>query len=135
MPLVPGVTIAEHLRNNAMVLVALFLVDRLLISPFVRTRVLKARQTDSARWFFLHASANLFVCLTAVGSMYAVLADPLKAMDVDSHLDVSAFGSGSIWPLTIINSVHVYHMIGGFGLSSADYFHHILFSKLLRART
>ena len=30
-----------------------------------------------------------------------------------------------------VNSVHLYHMLGGFVLSSADYFHHLLFVPLL----
>ena len=47
-------------------------------------------------------------------------------MDSSVHVDRSFFGSASVWPLTIINSVHVYHMAGGFNLSSADYFHHLL---------
>jgi len=60
-----------------------------------------------------------------------VLYDPINAMDSAYHTDRSMFGTASPWPLTIINSVHVYHMLGGFSLTSADYFHHLLFIPLL----
>ena len=36
-----------------------------------------------------------------------------------------------MWPLTIINAVHVYHMVGGFRLTGADYFHHLVFIPTL----
>ena len=52
-------------------------------------------------------------------------------MDSTKYFDQTFFGDASVWPLTIINSVHVYHMIGGFGLTAADYFHHLLFVPAL----
>ena len=91
----------------------------------------KHRSKVAARWFFCHAFANLGVVITALPSVIAVLKDPLNAMNAQHHSDTSMFGSGSVWPLTIINSIHVYHMIGGFGLSSADYFHHGMFIPTL----
>ena len=45
--------------------------------------------------------------------------------------DTSLFGTASAWPLTISNAVHVYHMVGGFDLTPADYFHHLLFIPTL----
>ena len=61
------------------------------------------------------------------------LTDPVNAANTDKYPDDGLFGSASAWPLTIINGVHVYHMVGGFSLSSADYFHHLLFVPLLGA--
>ncbi len=129
--LVPGVTLLQHLRNNLAVLVLLLAVDKLLLTPWVRARAKRAKDVDPGRWFFLHAFANALVVATAFNSMIAVLKDPLHAMSVEHHRDVSLFGSGSVWPLTIINSIHCYHMVGGFGLSSADYFHHGMFIPTL----
>ena len=43
------------------------------------------------------------------------------------HHDTSLFGTASRWPLTIVNSVHLYHMVAFRDLTSADYFHHLLF--------
>merc|ERR1712167_405556 len=47
------------------------------------------------------------------------------------YSDTSLFGAASSWPLTIVNAVHVYHMVGGFSLTGADYFHHLLFIPAL----
>ena len=78
-----------------------------------------------------HALANFFVVLAAAHSMMVVLRDPAHSMDGRVYKDGSFFGDASRWPLTIINSVHVYHMAGGFGLTPADYFHHLLFVPAL----
>lgn len=100
-------------------------LDHLLIRPFVDKRTPKARDREQARWFFVHAFANALVVAASIESCSAVLRDPVHAMDPCAHPDTSFFGSGSQWPLTLINAVHMYHMIGGFALSPADYFHHL----------
>lgn len=155
--LMSQLTSMVQLMNNGMVLALLAAVDKLLLSPALlrRTKMkngksdenmppypiseakklpaavngtLLAKDLSVTRWFLLHSLANLFVCITAVNSMRAVLSDPTHAMDGAKYKDTSLFGSASVWPLTIINSVHVYHMVGGFRLSGADYFHHLLYS-------
>ena len=83
--------------------------------------VLHPKDVPVTRWFLLHSFANLMVCVTAVKSMRAVLSDPIHAMDGTKYDDTSLFGTASVWPLTIINSIHVYHMFGGFKLNSAEY--------------
>jgi len=120
----------EHLVNNVAVLAVLCVLDHLLLKPWVLKRVgpsSKKSDVTLARWFFLHSFANLCVCATAFNSIRAVLDDPTHALDSSVFHDSSPFGNASVWPLTIINSVHVYHMIGGFRLSGADYFHHLVF--------
>ena len=52
-------------------------------------------------------------------------------MDGRVYRDASPFGNASAWPLTIINSIHLYHMVGAFKLTGADYFHHLLFIPAL----
>lgn len=130
-----------HLINNAVVLVLLATLDHLIIKPFVQARLgrVKAdgekkperRQAESARWFFVHSLANVGVVATSVVSMQCVLLDPLHAMDGTVHTDRSFFGAASAWPLTIINSVHVYHLIGGFKLNAGERFHHFVFIPTL----
>jgi len=129
----PAPWYAEHLARNFLVLALLAAVDHLVLKPWVAARCTKAKDVSSTRWFFLHALANLFVCATALTSIYVVLTDPVHALDgrPGRHTDRSLFGDASVWPLTIINSVHVYHMVGGFQLSAADYFHHLLFIPTL----
>jgi hypothetical protein len=63
--------------------------------------------------------------------LYTSFSDPYNAANAVKYPDDSAFGESSAWPLTIVNAAHVYHMLGGFSLSSADYFHHFLFIPLL----
>ena len=102
--------------------------DHMLLKPWLKSRkALSGRDVGLTRWFFVHSFANLFVCAMAFNSMRAVLTDPFYALDASHHPNTSPFGAGTQWPLTIINSVHVYHMIGGFRLGPADYFHHCLF--------
>jgi hypothetical protein len=117
-----------HLANNLLVLIMLASFDHMLLQPWLKSRkALSSRDVGLTRWFFVHSLANLFVCACAFNSMRAVLADTFHALDASHHPNTSAFSAGTQWPLTIINSVHVYHMIGGFRLGPADYFHHCLF--------
>ena len=41
--------------------------------------------------------------------------------------DSSFFGTGTPWPILIVNAIHIYHMVA-FHLSKADYFHHMVFA-------
>jgi len=125
--------VAQHLLNNVLVLLALFVADRALIVPLVAAAApkLTSKGLTAVRWFLVHSIANAGVCLTALTSMRAVLLDPVQALDGRVYTDASLFGSASAWPLTIINSVHLYHMVGGFALTGADYFHHGLFIPTL----
>jgi hypothetical protein len=125
-----GLNVVGHLANNAFVLVILFIVDRFAIAPYVKKHVDKKSQ-GTARWFFIHAFANLFVVVSSLPALGVVMRDPTHSMDGHVYTDRSFFGTSSRWPLTIINSVHAYHMVGGFGLTAADWFHHVLFIPAL----
>eukprot|EP00756_Hemistasia_phaeocysticola_P009295 Hpha_TRINITY_DN14862_c0_g2::TRINITY_DN14862_c0_g2_i1::g.170408::m.170408 len=107
--------VVAHAVNNVIVLVVLGVFD-----------VIFARKSRG-RWFFVHSFANLLVCITAMRSMFGVLSDPINAVNVKVFHDTSLFGDASVWPLTIVNSVHLYHMVAFRDLSAADYFHHLLF--------
>ena len=119
---------------NLYLLGLLAVVDRLVLSPIITRRLgakVARRDVSACRWFILHALANSFVCLTAVNALLTTFSDPHNAMDSRVYSDRSLLGAASIWPLAMVNSVHIYHMLGGFMLSSADYFHHLLFVPLL----
>jgi hypothetical protein len=124
------VTWAQHGLHFAFALVLLWTLDTLIAKPLT-ARAASAKDALSCRWFFVHALANSLVVLTALRSMVAVLADPLHAMDSTVHIDTGPFGSGSVWPLTFINALHIYHLVGGFRLSAAERFHHLLFIPTL----
>lgn len=125
--------VAEHLLNNAAVMLLLVIFDHGILSRFVVTAEAcpKVRDRNSARWFLTHAFANALVVITCLRSMASVVSDPYNAASCETNTDTSMFGSASRWPLTIINSVHVYHMVGGFGLRYDDYFHHLMFIPTL----
>ena len=103
--------------------------DHVMIKPLVSFHIRKRTDIKSARWFFVHSLANAFVCATSLHSMRAVVYDPVHAFDGSFYTDkdTGLFGKGSRWPLLTINAVHCYHMVGGFRLTPADYFHHGLF--------
>ena len=124
-------SLKEHCTNNAVAILVLALADHAFIKPFVSKHESKLRGQRITRWFFVHSFANFFVVIAALHSLSIVLRDPVHCASGDVYSDRSFFGAASLWPLTIINSVHVYHMVGGFGLTSADYFHHLLFVPAL----
>jgi len=129
-PLLIFPNVDSHLLNNFRVLCMLAAIDKLVLTPWLKG-LTPGKDISAPRWFFLHSIANAAVVATAASAMRAVLTDPVHAMDGSKYTDTSLFGAASIWPLTIINSVHVYHMCGGFKLSGADYFHHLLFIPAL----
>ncbi len=120
-----------HLAAVIMCLGFLASCDRFAIKPFLILRIKQKKDLGSARWFFVHALANLLVCVTGMHALVTLFRDPHNAVDSRVYGDTTMFGSASSWPLTFVNAVHVYHMIGGFHLTSADYFHHLLFIPLL----
>ena len=124
-------TFVRHMVNFVVATGMLFVIDHFGIKPFVRRCLTKDKEVRQAHWFFTHAVANLFVVLTGAHALGIMFVDPAYAMDSRNYSDTSLFGNASSWPLTFINAVHVYHMIGGFHLTSADYFHHFMFVPAL----
>jgi len=124
------ITWSRHAINFGSTLLALTVIDRAVLTPTLRRYKTSAGDARSARWFFLHSCANVLVVLTALSSFAAVLRDPLHAMDAEVNSDTSMFGNASPFPLTIINAVHVYHLVG-FKLNAGERFHHLLFIPLL----
>jgi len=124
-------SLVTHLTNNLIVLVVLTFIDKALLTPALGKSGVAAKDVSTTRWFLLHSIANIAVVATALKSLRAVALDPPHAMDGSAYADTSLFGDASVWPLTIINSVHLYHMLGGFRLTGADYFHHFLFIPTL----
>lgn len=96
-------------------------------SSETKTKSGVTRQTQKSRWYSLHVFANLFVCVTALNPFFTSLSDPAFAGDPDKYSDVSMFGSASNFPLVMIISAHVYHMVAFSDLTSEDYFHHLMF--------
>ena len=66
---------------------------------------------SACRWFILHALANSFVCTTALNALLTTFTDPYNAMDSRVYSDTSLLGAASIWPLAMVSSVHICHML------------------------
>jgi hypothetical protein len=102
------------LVGNVLAMILLAAFDKLLAPP-------------QARWFAIHAFGNLLAVISAVPAVLATLADPAESMSSIKYNDSSFFGTGTPWPILIVNAIHIYHMVA-FKLSSADYFHHLVFA-------
>ena len=90
-------------------------------APRVRPRPLRLAHPT------VHAFANLLVVLTALPGVYYTFTDPLNAMDSAVYMEGANwdfFAPASIWPIVLIMSVHIYHMVAFKDLTSSDYFHH-----------
>ena len=103
--------------GNMLVMLILFAFDKIFAPP-------------TARWFSIHAFGNLLAVITATYATYCTLADPAEAMSSLKYNDSSLFGNATPWPIIIVNAIHVYHMVA-FKLSSADYFHHLVFAATM----
>ena len=131
MPLLTYDTFIRHMSNFTLTLAAIAVSDHFIIKRSVRRYCSKDRDVKLARWFFTHAFANALIVLTGLKAVWTTFTDPMNAVDSRVYSDTSLFGAASSWPLTIVNAVHVYHMVGGFSLTGADYFHHLLFIPAL----
>eukprot|EP00304_Pavlova_gyrans_P006898 CAMPEP_0206047602 /NCGR_PEP_ID=MMETSP1466-20131121/21656_1 /ASSEMBLY_ACC=CAM_ASM_001126 /TAXON_ID=44452 /ORGANISM="Pavlova gyrans, Strain CCMP608" /LENGTH=286 /DNA_ID=CAMNT_0053422621 /DNA_START=16 /DNA_END=876 /DNA_ORIENTATION=+ len=75
-----------------------------------------ARHTK-ARWFFLHAWANLAISLLCLPDLFFVVYDPLVALASRETIH---------WPMALVFSVHVYHVAFFKDLNWIDWLHHII---------
>jgi len=123
--------VGSALLPNLYALAAIGVSDHLALKPWLKGKGLAGSKLTTTRWFFTHFVANAAVCISAAKALYITFTDPQNAMNTNVHSDTSFFGCTSPWPLAIINSVHFYHMVGGFSLTPADYFHHLLFIPAL----
>ena len=76
---------------------------------------------SSVRWFLLHGCVNVVNVLLCLPALASLLCDPYSAC-----VDQSAW-SASKWPLTLTVALHVYHVVGGFRLTTQDLAHHLIF--------
>ena len=82
---------------------------------------------DKHRWFLLHFFGNLFVTVTSFSGFIQCLNDPINSMNNTMFPNSNDFLSpSSLWPISMINSIHIYHIIF-YKLNSNDIFHHLLF--------
>jgi len=74
-----------------------------------------------ARWFCIHAIANLFVVLFGLSDVLHSFADPYN----------SGKGDYNLVPFYFIVAVHAYHLLAFSDLKADDYFHHCTFGVII----
>ncbi|KNC49207.1 uncharacterized protein AMSG_05190 [Thecamonas trahens ATCC 50062] len=109
-----GLTMATAMENEVVAFVVYSVLVLVVADAFV-TFVLGV--SPRARWYFVHAIGNGFVCATCIAPALTFLADPVDALRNPIRFDPSA---------TIIAVIHAYH-IALFKCSTADIVHHFLF--------
>jgi hypothetical protein len=98
-------------------LVSLYMVDKFIIN----------NNQDKHRWFLLHFFGNSFVTFTSFSGFIHCLKDPINSMNITMFPNSNDFLSpASLWPISMINSIHIYHILF-YKLDSNDLFHHLLF--------
>ena len=75
-----------------------------------------ARYTQ-ARWFALHIAANAWIAMLCLPDLWIVLSSPIEALQDKSV---------GHWPIALVFSIHVYHMLFFRRLHWIDWLHHIL---------
>lgn len=93
------------------------------------------RLSDTTRWLQLHAVVNWVITMLTIPAFLAFIQEPGNAMIVDSstilQIADDLWHPCSKYPMTLVVALHVYHIIGPFRLSEADWFHHLLFITFL----
>ena len=92
-------TPTEHAVAFVIALASMFVMDKFVITPFIKFRVAKS-DLSSTRWFLLHFVANFVGCVTGLNCLYTTFIDPYNAANSVKYPDDSAFGPSSAWPLT-----------------------------------
>ena len=127
-----GGTVKDHLILNAALLVGLAVVDRLVIAPFVGSRIAGdakgARDRKAARWFFIHSFANVVVVASALGSVLSILDRPFDIMD--AAVRTRASSARRAVAADDRRSVHLCHMVSGSACRRPTT-HHLMFIPTL----
>ena len=98
-----------------------------LFSLFLCDKCILLSEPDKNRWFLLHCLANLFVTYTSFMGFLICLKDPVNSMNNQKFPNSGyILHPSSLWPISMINSLHIYHMLF-YKLDNNDLFHHLLF--------
>jgi len=73
-----------------------------------------------ARYFSLHGVWNIIITVLILPDLYKTMIDPLNALSPGYNF--------TRWPIVFVAILHVWHCVAYNGLTSDDYFHHIVFA-------
>lgn len=132
---VPIIPMHQGLIGLALLAISTLLAQ-LFASPFARERMGKVvlatlgmlavdiaythPRCGKARWYLLHALANLVITLFAIPDLITTLQAPRYCFT----------GPYSLVPVYLIAAVHLYHMLA-FKCNTGDYVHHLLFGGII----
>lgn len=110
-----------------MLLGSIYCIFFSVCSLYIFDKYLISHEYDKVRWFLLHFIANMFVTITSFTGFISCLKDPVNSMNGTKFPNSNNFlHPASLWPISMINSLHIYHMLF-YKLDSNDLFHHLLF--------
>merc|ERR1711916_32825 len=76
-----------------------------------------------ARYFWLHGLWNMVITIVVIPDSLRCFLSPVGVLD----------GDGTHWPVVMVISLHIWHMIAYRGLTADDIFHHFAFAFSLGA--
>ena len=115
-----------HILHMGVIVAGLWTLDFTLCRTLVPS-VIQGRDRNLARWFLLHSCVNFVIAALCLPAFMYTSKDPTMVFDASRTHPYAAWR----WPLKIAGSIHMYHCIGAFSLTSQDWFHHILFLPTL----
>eukprot|EP01130_Rhizamoeba_saxonica_P019147 TRINITY_DN9819_c0_g1_i1.p1 TRINITY_DN9819_c0_g1~~TRINITY_DN9819_c0_g1_i1.p1 ORF type:complete len:245 (+),score=36.32 TRINITY_DN9819_c0_g1_i1:53-787(+) len=118
-PFVGSTAFDQYIGESQAIITLLKIVILLIFAVVVDVMV--ARHTK-ARWFVLHAIFNMIVSISSLSDVYATLSAPASALDEEAYTN---------WPLYLVISCHIYHMVAFSNLTKDDWVHHIVFVGII----
>jgi hypothetical protein len=120
-------TLNPRVSRDSFSSVVVFLISLMILTIvdfFFFTRFEKVGGTN-ARWFALHAFANLFVVILSIPDVIQTIVDPANSMSIQCEFSSIACTDA---PVCIIAAIHLYHILAFRNLTWDDWFHHLLFA-------
>ena len=120
-------TLNPRVSNDSFSSIVVFLISLIILTivDFFIFAKLEKQGGTNARWFGLHAFANLFVVILSIPDVVQTIVDPANSMSIQCEFSSIACTDA---PVCIIAAIHLYHILAFRNLTWDDWFHHLLFA-------
>ena len=118
--LVVGATVLAQFFATPFARSRMFNVLLATLGVFVLDLVWTHPHCGRARWYVLHAVANIAIGLISLPDLVTSLRAPCRCFT----------GEYALLPVYLIAAIHLYHMLA-FKCNASDYFHHLVFGGLI----
>ena len=120
-------TLNPRVSNDSFSSIVVFLISLIILTivDFFIFAKLEKQGGVNARWFGLHAFANLFVVILSIPDVLQTIVDPANSMSIQCEFSSIACTDA---PVCIIAAIHLYHILAFRNLTWDDWFHHLLFA-------